>query len=102
MDLGCDADEAFYLTEHTGWSLSAEKASHLTRLSEDIVLSFICDGCGGYGECWIQATGDKHWFRCSFCGMHYKPWAGARSLYGANLYLYIIEFVQWMLQLPPW
>ena len=73
-----DADGDSYSTGHRGWSHSAKKASYLIRLSDDIVLSSVCDSCGGYGECWVQAEG-QGWFRCSFCAKYHWPWVESGS-----------------------
>ena len=62
------------MVEHRGWSLSAEDAQYLQRISVDLVLAFICRHCGGYGECWLKALTRYH-FRCCFCGSLFRPWA---------------------------
>jgi hypothetical protein len=66
--------DPFHVTEHTGWSISSSQAQYLTRITDHLVLSFVCRFCGGYGECWIQADHHYH-FRCAFCGEFYRPWA---------------------------
>ena len=58
--------------------MSASDAQYLVRVTEHILCSFICKDCGYYGADWIQSCRSYH-FRCPFCGMFYRPWAGGRE-----------------------
>ena len=57
--------------------MSASDAQYLVRVTEHILCSFICKECGYYGSDWIQSCRSYH-FRCPYCGLFYRPWAGAR------------------------
>ena len=60
---------------HEGWTLSAEDAQFLVRITEHILVSFVCRDCGYYGADWTKEAMRYH-FRCPFCGLWYRPWKG--------------------------
>ena len=63
---------------HAGWTLIAAQAQYLIRVTEHILVSFVCRACGYFGSDWIEADGRYH-FRCPFCGLWYRPWKGGRQ-----------------------
>ena len=63
---------------HAGWTLSAAEAQYLIRVTEHLIVSFVCRECGYFGADWIEAQGRYH-FRCPYCGLWYRPWKGARE-----------------------
>ena len=71
--VSAEAKNSFVLTEHRGWSLSAQDGAYLTRVTENCTISFICRDCGYYGPDWGKAR-DHYWFRCFACGARYHPW----------------------------
>ena len=68
------AADPTYVVPRQGWTLSAREASYLFRVTAHIICSYICAACGYYGGDWIEAV--SYHFRCPYCGLFYRPWAG--------------------------
>ena len=75
LELQKSAASPLYVTVSQGWTLTSDQASYLFRVTEHILVSFICGSCFYYGGDWLESAVSYH-FRCPICGTFYMPWSG--------------------------
>ena len=75
-------------------TLTAEEASYLTLLQEEMALMYVCrqPDCMFFGlnSSWVKKR-DSYQFKCPCCGIQFQPWSTLKNQVAAAFVLQIVD-----------